>query len=382
MKNIKGLSLLVSLMALSSLNFLSKDTNVVQASATTKMLMHNSVLYNKEGKNTGTTYASYSKVEVDDKLITIGKEKYYKITDKNQYIKVSNINGLRRKVIHNSYVYATSQRRANNKLVKAGSFVTTYGKSYKFKNNQKYYRIGGPKKQYIKVKNVGSSLGYGHSTSDNLDVRVTVKKLKSGWVVIRDNHGRVINKNVKPGTKLVIDRWEKTKFANPGQAPNDYYRIKGTDNWINADDVEVIGKSLRTAIPLSSWNDYDSLHYTGVGMDKDIDVYNADGTIQDHNGQKIRKQGGGLKVSALLYIWLPNKNKAELFYKLAGKNAYATPPTNYTGNGYYPGGIEFTNGVGYVKTSDVISNKDAQIKLAPSNTPEQAKAAYEASLTK
>ncbi|AZR14603.1 hypothetical protein CEE77_00530 [Lactobacillus crispatus] len=34
-----------------------------------------------------------------------------------------------------------------------GSTVTTYGGSYKFKNGKRYYRIGGPAKQYVRTSN-------------------------------------------------------------------------------------------------------------------------------------------------------------------------------------------------------------------------------------
>nr|MDF9463269.1 SLAP domain-containing protein [Lactobacillus amylovorus] len=64
---------------------------------------------------------------------------------------------------HNAYIYRTSTQRtpygmtASSKKWKfyKGKTVTTYGGSYKFKNGKRYFRVGGPRKQYIKSYNLG-----------------------------------------------------------------------------------------------------------------------------------------------------------------------------------------------------------------------------------
>lgn len=138
-----------------------------------------------------------------------------------------------------------------------------------------------------------------------------------------------------------------------------YYHIKGTKNWISEEDVKVNKK-----VP---FHNYNKEHYTYITFPKDTDVYNADGTIQDHNGQKISKQKGQLKVDKLVYIWVPSENKAELFYHLVGTSFYAsTTPTAHWS----------TINVGhdaYVKASDVKFVYG--VKLTPSNTAAEAQAA-------
>ena len=48
--------------------------------------------------------------------------------------------------------------------------------------------------------------------------------------------------------------------------------------------------------------------------------------MEDHHGQRIRKQGGFIRVDKLLYLWIPAENKAKLFYHLKGHQFYATQP--------------------------------------------------------
>ncbi|RMC24368.1 MULTISPECIES: SLAP domain-containing protein [unclassified Lactobacillus] len=76
----------------------------------------------------------------------------YKLTD-NQYVLAANIDGTLRKLKHNAYVYQTGSKRANHRLLRKGRYIRTYGAPYQFKNGKLYYRIGGPKKQYVKVRN-------------------------------------------------------------------------------------------------------------------------------------------------------------------------------------------------------------------------------------
>ena len=131
------------------------------------------------------------------------------------------------------------------------------------------------------------------------------------------------------------------------------YRIKGTDNWLLAIDVTADKKLVK--------HDYDHEHYGYIKFVKDTDVYNADGTMQNHNGAKIVKQGGNLKVDKLIYIWVPSENKAELFYHLVGTKFYATGNVDQ---------IEVGNDA-YVKASDV-KFVNIGLTLTPSNTAAEA----------
>ena len=89
---------------------------------------------------------------------TINGKTYYQVVENSQavdkYINAANIDGTKRTLKHNAYVYASSKKRANKIVLKKGEVVTTYGASYTFKNGQKYYKIGdNTYKTYVKVAN-------------------------------------------------------------------------------------------------------------------------------------------------------------------------------------------------------------------------------------
>lgn len=121
---------------------------------TSKKIMHNAYIYDKDHNRVGKKMlAAYTDVDVYGEATKDSKGNLvYKIGD-NQYVMAGNITGTERTLSHNSYVYATSKKRANNKDILAGTKVTTYGSPYTFKNGKSYYRVGGPAKQYIKVVN-------------------------------------------------------------------------------------------------------------------------------------------------------------------------------------------------------------------------------------
>ena len=121
---------------------------------TSKKIMHNAYIYDKDHNRVGKKMlAAYTNVDVYGEATKDSKGNLvYKIGD-NQYVMAGNITGTERTLRHNSYVYATSKKRANNKDILAGTKVTTYGSPYTFKNGKSYYRVGGPAKQYIKVVN-------------------------------------------------------------------------------------------------------------------------------------------------------------------------------------------------------------------------------------
>ncbi|MFM9597892.1 hypothetical protein ACKI1O_52420, partial [Streptomyces scabiei] len=80
-------------------------------------------------------------------------------------------------------------------------------------------------------------------------------------------------------TKFVVDRLEVTPFADqfpPTAADAGQYRIKGTDTWLLAIDVTANKKLVK--------HDYNNEHYGYIKFINDTDVYNADGTMQNHNG--------------------------------------------------------------------------------------------------
>ena len=129
------------------------------AASVSKTIMHNAYYYNKEGKRVGTDKATrYDSVTVAPKTTTINGKAYYQVVENgkavDKYINAGNIDGTKRTLKHNAYVYKTSKKRANKVVLKKGDTVTTYGASYKFKNGKRYYKIGNnTDKTYVKVAN-------------------------------------------------------------------------------------------------------------------------------------------------------------------------------------------------------------------------------------
>ena len=130
------------------------DGSFKPADKVKKTVMHNAYIYDKDHKRVGTNMLrAYSTVEVIGATTKLADGSLvYQIAD-NQYVMADNIDGTSRTLSHNAYVYKTSKKRANRKVLKAGSKVTTFGSPYTFKNGKAYYRIGGPRKQYVKVAN-------------------------------------------------------------------------------------------------------------------------------------------------------------------------------------------------------------------------------------
>lgn len=386
-KNKFILASVAALMAVSPMLPFSSQAHTVQAAdtnAVNKMVMHTAVAYDKDGNSTGVKYNAFSYARLLSTPVKIDGTIYYKVADKDQYLKATNIDGVTRRITHNTYIYRTSTRRTSYqnrwKLYK-GQTITTYGGSYRFKNGKHYFRVGGPAKQYVKSYNLGpviranttmapnsnntSSNTTTNKPTDNTTTNntqpvgneeTTVTVTASFNVNIFDNQGNTVRRNVPKGTKFVVDRLEVTPFADrfpTALGREGLYRIKGTDTWILAVDVTAAKK-----LPL---HDYDLEHNSYIKFPQATDLYNASGSKINTNGDYIRKQSGQYKVDKLLYIWVPSENKAELFYHLVGKEVASN-------NGH----ISFDDG--YVKASDVqfMSNSKA---ITPSNTDAEAEAA-------
>lgn len=117
-----------------------------------KVIMHKAVAYDKNGKKAGKTYNLGSRVSVADSKITINGASYYHIADTDYYVKASNIDGTKRTLKKNAYVYKSSHKKAQRKALRKGRKVRTYGGSYKFKNGKRYYRIGLGKR-FVRTSN-------------------------------------------------------------------------------------------------------------------------------------------------------------------------------------------------------------------------------------
>ncbi|NRN93913.1 SLAP domain-containing protein [Lactobacillus helveticus] len=125
-----------------------------------KTIMHNAYYYDKDAKRVGTDKVTrYNTVTVAMNPTKLANGiSYYEVIESGKatgkYINADNIDGTKRTLKHNAYVYKSSKKRANKVVLKKGTEVPTYGGSYKFKNGKKYYKIGADtKKTYVRVEN-------------------------------------------------------------------------------------------------------------------------------------------------------------------------------------------------------------------------------------
>ena len=124
-----------------------------------KTIMHNAYFYDKNAKRVGTDKLTrYNSVTVAMSTTKIGDKTYYEVIENGKatgkFINADNIDGTKRTLKHNAYVYKTSKKRANKVVLKKGEEVTTYGGTYTFKNGKQYYKIGNDtKKTYVKASN-------------------------------------------------------------------------------------------------------------------------------------------------------------------------------------------------------------------------------------
>lgn len=134
----------------------SATENNGQAKTITKTLMHTAIAYDSDGHSTGKKYYAYRQLTFSAIKQNIKGSMYYNVQNTGDYIKVGNIDGTKRTLTRNAYIYATSTRRSSYTLLKKGTTITTYGGTYKFKNGKRYYRIEGAtatNKRYVKAVN-------------------------------------------------------------------------------------------------------------------------------------------------------------------------------------------------------------------------------------
>ena len=161
-------SFTVNVKATSSINGLTATlpvtVNVTNGVNTTvdsvsKTIMHNAYYYDKDAKRVGTDKLTrYNSVTVSPKTTTINGKAYYEVVENGKlsgkFINADNIDGTKRTLKHNAYVYKTSKKRANKEVLKKGTEVVTYGGTYTFKNGKQYYKIGNnTDKTYVKASN-------------------------------------------------------------------------------------------------------------------------------------------------------------------------------------------------------------------------------------
>ena len=136
-----------------------KGGKVTTVPSQPKKIMHNAYYYDKDAKRVGTDKLTrYNSVNVAMSTTKIGDKTYYEVVENGKatgkFINADNIDGTKRTLKHNAYVYKSSKKRANKVVLKKGTEVVTYGGAYTFKNGKQYYKIGNnTDKTYVKASN-------------------------------------------------------------------------------------------------------------------------------------------------------------------------------------------------------------------------------------
>lgn len=74
----------------------------------THTIMVNSKAYDKNGNYLGHMYYAYNNIDIVPNIVTIKGKTYYKVANKDEYVRVTNITGTQRKLRHNAYIYWSS----------------------------------------------------------------------------------------------------------------------------------------------------------------------------------------------------------------------------------------------------------------------------------
>lgn len=315
----------------------------VKSNGTTKI---NGILYYSLGNNayikaanvvgganasSSKTTTSTTKKNTSTKKTTSTSKKPASTTNKKPSKKdpeASDMDAIKVKLIHNSYVYDQNGKRIKKyngkaKLTK-GTTVDSYGTDTI--NGKDYYQLNAEGTAFVKASNVDSSKS------------ATITLKKNAYVY--DGNGDTEKKTVKKGKKVRATeaRYIGTKL---------YYKI-GDDQFVKAANVGKVSGKLdpvnepdgSATVDDDSSDDVD-LNASIVTTTKVAPLYNIKG-----QADSTRSFGAGQRqqVSELRYIATSANSTPELFYKLA-------------------------SGRGYLKATDVTYSGKT---LSPVNTQEQA----------
>ena len=105
-----------------------KEVTPSTVDSVSKRIMHNAYYYDKDAKRVGTdSVKRYNSVSVLPNTTTINGKAYYQVVENgkavDKYINAANIDGTKRTLKHNAYVYASSKKRANKVVLKKGEVV-------------------------------------------------------------------------------------------------------------------------------------------------------------------------------------------------------------------------------------------------------------------
>ena len=226
------------------------------------VINHNSLIYTKTGKATGKKLRTNAIVKYQGKAKTATKtpKYFYYLKDIDRY------------------------------------FKPRYIPTYKIKGKY-YYSLGH--NRYIKAANVGYING--HIARYNGTVNATVTKKTYTTTINFSAAKRKLKKGQKIKLDLTVIPYESDGFEGYIYRLHDY-----PDEYVDEDNVK-----LKRNLPII---DYSDLVYTYVTplANNSVELYDTSGKAI---GKRIIKpQYSNLTVDGLMYLWVPEENKAELFY--------------------------------------------------------------------
>lgn len=343
----------------------TKKTSKKSSSNTVKadiiVLSHNSYVYfsnGKRNKNYKVKNKVWPKIGKGATIKAFGtktiKGQLYYFIGNNSYIKAANIATVNGKKVnykaakneadktttksitltHNAYVYNKNGKRIKKAgtLKKNTTIIYLGTKKIKGKN---YYNLG--KGQYVKTANakvVKKSTNVVNPADEDTYVR-TVRNS-----IIYDENGN----NVNSPSQLVIKGTDSRVLSAKKIGDKWYYEV-GEDQWIKAVNAYVVSgptlikdSNYKEPKPITNTND------TIVTLRKDAPTYNSKGKVVANNSFA---SGYSLRVSKLVWIWVPSENQPVEFYKIASDSS------------------------SYVRVSDV--DLISGVQLTPINTSEEAR---------
>lgn len=385
------LSSVAGILALGSIAPTIQNSNLstVSAKSATITLNHNSYIYSSKGKrinfNGKKTLKTGTVVNSNGKALTINGKNYYSIAN-NAYIKAANVGMINDQVQkgnlqlnYNSFVYnkngkrlSTYRGRKSNTYVKKGTPLKYAASIESVDRNSKHFYLlddNGYSQSWLPYKKIGNKYYYnigagGYINAANVDkiddkslytteTSIRVKGLNEPFTV---GTGKDKTK-IQNGKTYNVDRITGVTFDPTSLIK---YRIAGTtDAFIDSDYVKTK--------PRQKVEIYTKATY--VSFNKSTNTYDVQGKALPIKGtHSTFNKNDKYPVEDLTYIWVPDENKAELFYSLKYSWSQHRLTINIPGNFVnddYPGLI-------YVKASDVKYCSGPYLK--PNNSPEQAKA--------
>ncbi|MDF7638352.1 SLAP domain-containing protein [Lactobacillus sp. ESL0791] len=370
----------------------SSNVQVVEAAKKNKLtLLRDAYFYNKNGQRVkiskasgvpdmhrneqGYWYAaSYDKITYTGKTRKLKGHTYYQL-DKTTFLRDSDIATVNGKSLqqgklllnHQAAVYNKNGQRKNIKSLAKNILVKYAGKVQPKTAKQKYYLVSGDtsnvgtetktalatkkikgkeyyslgRNRYLRADNVGYIDGLkqfydgpvyvtlaANATTENLDMSDKTRKLKKG-------------QKIKVGLKIYDKEDDDDEVS-------EYYRL------YNYPKEYITAYSCAKPRPdLEPINSADVFLY-GVIPTKETPVYTIDG--KKDAGKTAFKPGKRINVDSLMYIWVPDEQKAELFYHVLNLDE--------------PADNKAISDTEFVKTSDV--KFVTYTKLTPLNTATEA----------